>query len=81
MSGAQEVSLSEPRKFRAALVQMRTSRNVIANIDAAAKMIREATEGELERETPAPELAEESDQALSRQPAPPKPKRKSRKAG
>jgi deaminated glutathione amidase len=34
--------LSEPRKFRAALVQMRTSRNVIANIDAAATMIREA---------------------------------------
>ena len=34
--------MSEPRKFRAALVQMRTGRNVIANIDAAAKMIREA---------------------------------------
>jgi deaminated glutathione amidase len=34
--------LSEPRKFRAALVQLRTSRNVIANIDAAAKFVREA---------------------------------------
>jgi predicted amidohydrolase len=34
--------LSEPRKFRAALVQMRTSRNVIGNIDAAARLIREA---------------------------------------
>ena len=34
--------MSEPRKFRAALVQLRTSRNVIANIDAAAKFVREA---------------------------------------
>ena len=42
MNGAQEASLSEPKTFRAALVQMRTGRNVIANIDAAAKMIRNA---------------------------------------
>jgi deaminated glutathione amidase len=41
-AGAQEVFLSEPKKFRAALVQMRTSRNVIGNIDAAARLIREA---------------------------------------
>jgi predicted amidohydrolase len=34
--------LSEPKKFRAALVQMRTSRNVIGNIDAAARLVREA---------------------------------------
>ena len=34
--------MSEPKKFRAALVQMRTSRNVIGNIDAAASLIREA---------------------------------------
>src|SRR5688572_9592487 len=40
--GRQEVSLSEPGKFRAALVQMRTSRNVKANIDEAARLVREA---------------------------------------
>lgn len=34
--------MSEPRSFRAALVQMRTSRNVAGNIDAAVKLIREA---------------------------------------
>ena len=34
--------MSEPKKFRAALVQMRTSRNVIGNIDAAARLVREA---------------------------------------
>jgi deaminated glutathione amidase len=34
--------LSEPGKFRAALVQMRTSRNVRGNIDAAAALVREA---------------------------------------
>jgi predicted amidohydrolase len=34
--------LSEPKKFRAALVQMRTGRDVIGNIDAAAKFVREA---------------------------------------
>ena len=34
--------MSEPGQFRAALVQMRTSRNVIGNIDAAAKLVREA---------------------------------------
>jgi predicted amidohydrolase len=34
--------LSEPRKFRAALVQLRTGRDVIHNIDAAAKLVREA---------------------------------------
>lgn len=34
--------MSEPGKFRAALVQMRTGRNVIGNIDAAAKLVREA---------------------------------------
>jgi predicted amidohydrolase len=38
----QEVLLSESGKFRAALVQMRTSRDVNGNIDAAAKLIREA---------------------------------------
>ena len=38
----QEVFLSEPRKFRAALVQLRTGRDVIHNIDAAAKLVREA---------------------------------------
>jgi predicted amidohydrolase len=40
--GQQEVSLSEPGKFRAALVQMRTSRNVKANIDEAVRLVREA---------------------------------------
>ena len=35
--------MSEPRKFRAALVQLRTGRDVIRNIDAAAKLVREAT--------------------------------------
>jgi predicted amidohydrolase len=34
--------LSEPKKFRAALVQMRTGRDVIDNIDAAARLVREA---------------------------------------
>jgi predicted amidohydrolase len=34
--------LSEPRKFRAALVQLRTGRDVVRNIDAAAKLVREA---------------------------------------
>ena len=34
--------MSEPKKFRAALVQMRTGRDVIGNIDAAAKLVREA---------------------------------------
>ena len=34
--------MSEPKKFRAALVQMRTSRNVIGNIDATARLVREA---------------------------------------
>jgi predicted amidohydrolase len=34
--------LSEPNKFRAALIQMRTSRNVIGNVDAAARLVREA---------------------------------------
>jgi deaminated glutathione amidase len=34
--------LSEPKKFRAALVQMRTGRDVIGNIDAAARLVREA---------------------------------------
>ena len=34
--------MSEPKKFRAALVQMRTGRDVIGNIDAAAKFVREA---------------------------------------
>jgi len=34
--------VSEPRSFRAALVQTRTSRNVAGNIDAAVKLIREA---------------------------------------
>jgi len=34
--------LSEPKKFRAALVQLRAGRNVIANVDAAAKLVREA---------------------------------------
>jgi predicted amidohydrolase len=34
--------LNEPKKFRAALVQMRTGRDVIGNIDAAAKLVREA---------------------------------------
>lgn len=34
--------MSEPRSFRAALVQTRTSRNVAGNIDAAVKLIREA---------------------------------------
>jgi deaminated glutathione amidase len=34
--------LNEPKKFRAALVQLRTGRNVIANIDAAARLVREA---------------------------------------
>jgi deaminated glutathione amidase len=34
--------LSEPKKFRAALVQMRTGRDVIGNINAAAKLVREA---------------------------------------
>jgi predicted amidohydrolase len=34
--------LSEPGKFRAALVQMRTSRNVKTNIDEAVKFVREA---------------------------------------
>jgi predicted amidohydrolase len=38
----QEVLLSEPRKFRVALVQMRTSRDVKGNIDAAVKLICEA---------------------------------------
>ena len=34
--------MSEPKKFRAALVQLRASRNVIANVDAAAKLVCEA---------------------------------------
>jgi predicted amidohydrolase len=34
--------LSEPKRFRAALVQMRTVRNVAGNIDAAATLVREA---------------------------------------
>jgi deaminated glutathione amidase len=34
--------LNEPKKFRAALVQMRTGRDVIGNINAAAKLVREA---------------------------------------
>ena len=34
--------MSEPKKFRAALVQMRTSRNVIGNVDDAARLVREA---------------------------------------
>jgi predicted amidohydrolase len=34
--------LSEPKSFRAALVQLRAGRNVVANIDAAAKLVREA---------------------------------------
>jgi predicted amidohydrolase len=34
--------LSEPKKFRAALVQMRTGRDVIGNIDACARLVREA---------------------------------------
>jgi deaminated glutathione amidase len=34
--------LNEPKKFRAALVQLRTGRNVIGNIDAAARLVREA---------------------------------------
>ena len=34
--------MSEPKKFRAALVQMRTGRDVIGNIDAAARLVREA---------------------------------------
>jgi deaminated glutathione amidase len=34
--------LTEPGKFRAALVQMRTSRDVAGNVDVAAKFIREA---------------------------------------
>jgi deaminated glutathione amidase len=34
--------LNEPKKFRAALVQLRTGCNVIANIDAAARLVREA---------------------------------------
>jgi predicted amidohydrolase len=34
--------LSEPKTFGAALVQMRTGRDVIGNIDAAAKLVREA---------------------------------------
>lgn len=34
--------MSEPKSFRAALVQLRAGRNVVANIDAAAKLVREA---------------------------------------
>ena len=34
--------MTEPKKFRAALVQMRTGRDVIGNIDAAARLMREA---------------------------------------
>ena len=34
--------MTEPKKFRAALVQMRTGRDVIGNIDAAARLVREA---------------------------------------
>ncbi|MEX0590622.1 MAG: carbon-nitrogen hydrolase family protein [Xanthobacteraceae bacterium] len=34
--------MSEPKKFRVALVQLRTGRNVIGNIDVAAKLVREA---------------------------------------
>jgi predicted amidohydrolase len=34
--------VAEAGKFRAALVQMRTSRNIAGNIDAAAKLVREA---------------------------------------
>lgn len=34
--------MNEPKKFRAALVQMRTGRDVIGNINAAAKLVREA---------------------------------------
>lgn len=34
--------MSESKTLRAALVQLRASRNVIANIDAAAKLVREA---------------------------------------
>ena len=34
--------MSEPKKFRVALVQMRTSRNITGNIDAAARLVREA---------------------------------------
>ncbi|MCC6949655.1 MAG: carbon-nitrogen hydrolase family protein [Bradyrhizobiaceae bacterium] len=37
--------MTELRTFRAALVQMRTGRDVAANIDAAAKLIREAKAG------------------------------------
>ena len=37
--------MTEQRTFRAALVQMRTGRDVAANIDAAAKLIREAKSG------------------------------------
>ncbi len=34
--------MPESKSFRAALVQLRASRNVVANIDAAAKLVREA---------------------------------------
>lgn len=34
--------MTERRSFRAALVQMRTGRNVVANIDATANLVREA---------------------------------------
>jgi predicted amidohydrolase len=37
-----EELVSGPNHFRAALVQLRTGRNVLGNIDAAAKLVREA---------------------------------------
>jgi predicted amidohydrolase len=41
-SSLTEDSVADPKKFRAALVQLRATRSVLANVDQAAKLIREA---------------------------------------